>query len=410
MSKRQVDRRTFLSAAGGLMVVKSRSVRGAAANSSVRVGLLGCGGRGMTDAEGMAASGGATITALADIFEDQAAAARQKFNVDQAQVFVGPHAFEQIAASKAIDALIIVTPPYFHPEHLAAAVEGGKHVYCEKPVAVDVPGAKRVIEIGAKANRRLSLDVGFQIRMAPPFVELMRRIHSGALGEIASAEAHYLSAALTRPAWPGASPAAGRLRNWVYDRALSGDIILEQNIHVIDLCNWALQSHPVKAVGTGGRKGRSDTGNAWSHFNVVFTYPGGVHVGFSSTQFGKGGFDVNERFCGPRGSSSSPYNGPVTISGEEAWTWSAADTAPNGQFSATGSFSGNLTQADPEKHKAFIESVASGKFHNQLAAGAESALSAMLGRMAAYTGAEASWDELLSGDERWDAGLDLEKL
>lgn len=406
-----MDRRRFLGAAGGLLLVKPGTVRGSRANSAVRVGLLGCGGRGATDAETMEKQG-ARVTALADMFEDQLDAARKKFKaIASSQVFRGPRAFEQIAASKDVDAVIIATPPYYHPEHLAAVVEAGKHAYCEKPVAVDVAGAKRVMEIGAKAQGKVSLDVGFQIRMAPPFVELVRRIHGGALGEIYTAEIHYFCQALERPEWPEASPAERRLRNWVHDRTLSGDIIVEQNIHVIDVCNWALRARPVKAAGTGGRKGRTDKGDAWSHFNVVFTYPGDVRVSFSSTQAGpKGSFDANERFFGARGASSSPYTGPVTITGEQPWTWKDPAAANGGQFAANGAFRGNLDQADAEKHKAFLESVTSGRFHNQAAEGAESALSAMLGRTAAYTGRETAWDELLASGERWDARLDLDKL
>jgi predicted dehydrogenase len=419
-SGRQIGRRAFLGAAGGLTILKAQLVRGAEANSAVRIGLLGCGGRGTEDAEGLIMSGGARLVALADMFDDQLAAARSHFGVlaekqgyagvDASQIFRGPRAFEQIVACKEVDAVVLTTPPYFHPQHLAAAVEAGKHVYCEKPVSVDVAGARRVVEIGAKAERRLSLDVGFQLRMAPPFVELVRRIHGGALGEIASGEAHYFCGALDKPAWPGVPPAERRLRNWLHDRVLSGDILVEQNIHVIDICNWVLRGHPVKAVGAGGRKGRTDQGNASSHFSVVFTYPQDVHVGFSSTQFGKGSFDANERFFGPRGNSTSPYAGPVAITGEEPWTWGAGPEAEGAKFSITGKFSGNLEQADPEKHKAFIESITSGNFHNQAALGVESALSAMLGRMAAYTGREVTWDEMLRANESWDAGIDLDKL
>lgn len=416
----RINRRRFLGAAGGLAILKPQLVRGTAANSAVRVGLLGCGGRGTADAEGLVTSGGARVVALADVFEDQLAAARKRFDalaqkngyagIDAAQIFSGPRAFEQIVASQEVDAVVITTPPYFHPQHLAAAVQAGKHVYCEKPVAVDVAGAKRVVEIGAGASGRLSLDVGFQIRMAPPFVELVRRIHAGALGEITCAEAHYYCPFLARPEWLDGSPTARRLRNWLHDRVLSGDILVEQNIHVIDICNWVLQGHPVKAVGTGGRKGRADQGDAWSHFSVVFTYPNDVHVSFSSTQFGKGGFDASERFFGPRDSSQSPYSGPVQITGEEAWTWAGSDKPQVGQFSVTGTFSDNLAQADPQKHKAFIESITSGNFHNQAALGAESALSAMLGRMAAYAGREVTWEEMMRANESWDAGIDLGKL
>jgi myo-inositol 2-dehydrogenase/D-chiro-inositol 1-dehydrogenase len=391
---KQIGRRAFLGAAGGLMVVRPELVRGSKVNSAVRIGLLGCGLRGVPVAEGLKTHG-ARIVALADLFEDQLAAARKRLN--PTQLFQGPRAFEEIAASKEIDALVIATPPYLHPEHLAAAVEAGKHVYCEKPVAVDVAGANRVIEIGERAKGRLSLDVGFQLREAPPFVEIVRRIHAGALGEIACAEAHYFAAALDRPPAPEAPPEERRIRNWFLYRDLSGDVILEQNIHVIDICNWVLKGHPVKAVGRCGRQGRSDEGDASSHFSVSFTYPNDVHVTFSSTQFGKGGFDVNERFFGPRGSSTSPYTGPVQIFGEEAWSWGGSERPSNGEFSASGAFTGNLTRADPEKQKAFLTSITSGNFHNQAASGAESALSAMLGRAAAYTGREVAWDDLVSG-------------
>ena len=420
----EMDRRSFLGAAGaatGLLILKPELVRGTAANSSVRVGLLGCGGRGTADATSMVVNGDARVTALADLFQDQLDRARQHFDglaqkrgypaIDSAQIFRGPQAYEQILASKEIDAVVITTPPYFHPQHLAAAVQAGKHVYCEKPVAVDVAGAKRVIEIGRQAEGRLSLDVGFQIRNAPPFVELVKRIHGGALGELVCGEAHYFATFIPRPDWPGASPQERRLRNWIYDRTLSGDIIVEQNIHVIDICNWVLAGHPLKAAGTGGRRGRTDEGNAWSHFAVDFQYPNDVLVSFASTQFGKGAFDVSERFFGPRGNTQSPYSGPLGIWGEEAWTWSGSEKQPaGGQFSATGTFSDNLAQADPEKHKAFVQSITTKQYHNQAATGAESALTAMLGRRAAYTGREATWDELLRSNEHWDSGIDLSKL
>ena len=420
--KQDLNRRAFLSTAGaaaGLMILKPQLVRGSQANSAVRVGLLGCGGRGTADTTSIATNGPARVVALADMFEDRLATAKDHFDsvankqghagVAKSQIFKGPHAYEQILASKEVDAVVIATPPYFHPQHLAAAVEAGKHVYCEKPVGVDVPGAKRAIESGKKAQGRLSVDVGFQIRNAPPFVELVRRIHAGALGEITCGEAHYYCPFIELPEFPGASPTQLRLRHWLHDRVLSGDIIVEQNIHVIDICNWVLQGHPVKAIGTGGRKGRTEQGDAWSHFDVVFYYPNDVHVSFSSTQFGKGGFDANERFFGPRGSSQSPYSGPIQITGEEPWTWGGSEKK-SGDFSVTGSFSDNLAQADSEKHAAFIRSITSGNFHNQAALGAESALSAMLGRTAAYTGREATWDELLRSNEAWDAGIDINNL
>jgi myo-inositol 2-dehydrogenase / D-chiro-inositol 1-dehydrogenase len=423
----RLDRRKFIetaaAASAGVMFLKPELVRGTAANSAVRVGLLGCGGRGTEDASNLVDTGGARVVALADMFQDQLDKARAHFDemqkakgssaLDSANLFLGPKAYEQIAASKEVDAIVIATPPYFHPQHLEAVVAAGKHVYCEKPVAVDVPGALKVIEIGKRAEGKLSLDVGFQLRDCPPIAELVRRIHGGALGKIVCGEAHYLTGYIDRPAWPAASAAEKRLRNWIYDRVLSGDIIVEQNIHVIDICNWILQSHPLKVTATGGRAGRPADGDVYGNYNAVFQYPGGVDVTFSSTQFVKGWWDVTERFFGTKGVSQSPYTGPLGIWGDEAWQYAPPDAKDNSQpqaFSATGKFKSNLDQADPEKKKAFVESIVSGKFHNQAEKGAESALSCMMARNAAYTRREITWEENLKSREVWDPKLDLNKL
>jgi len=189
---------------------------------------------------------------------------------------------------------------------------------------------------------------------------------------------------------------------------------VEQNIHVIDICNWILKAHPLKVSGTGGRQGRpANDGDAFGNYNVVFHYPDGVDVTFSSTQFAKGWWDVTERFFGTKGTSQSPYTGPLGIWGDEPWQSAgspAKDKADNQAFSVTGSFTSNLEFADPEKKKAFVESITSGNFHNQAAKGAESALSCMMARTAAYTGREVSWDELMKSTEVWDSKIDLNKL
>ncbi len=422
----KVDRRKFLgtaAATAGILLLKPELVRGTAANSAVRVGLLGCGGRGTEDATNLIDTGGARVVALADLFQDQLERARDNFNklqqdkgyaaLDTSQLFVGPNAFQQIAASKEVDAIVIATPPFYHPQHLEATVAAGKHVYLEKPVAVDVPGAKKVMEIGKRAGGKLSLDVGFQIRDCPPFVELVKRIHGGALGKIICGESYYFASYLDRPAWPNATPVERRLRNWVYDRALSGDIIVEQNIHVIDICNWVLKSHPVKVSASGGRAGRPTDGDVYGNYNVLFHYPDGVDVTFSSTQFSKGWWEVTERFFGTKGTSQSPYTGPLGIWGEEPWQFEAPPAKDAGQaaFSATGKFTtSNLEFADREKKKAFVESITSGNFHNQADKGAESALSCIMARTAAYTGREVSWEDMLKSHETSDPKIDLSKL
>jgi predicted dehydrogenase len=242
---------------------------------------------------------------------------------------------------------------------------------------------------------------------------MVRRIHAGGLGKIACGEAYYLTGYIDRPAWPKASPAERRLRNWIYDRALSGDIIVEQNIHVIDICNWVLQAHPLKASATGSRLGRpASDGDCYGNYNAVLHYPDGVDVTFSSTQFAKGWWDVSERFFGTKGTSLSPYRGPLGIWGDEPWQWeaSASKDSTNQGFSVTGKFTSNLELADPEKKKAFVASITSGKFHNQAAKGAESALSCMMARLAANAGREVTWDELVKSTETLDPKLDLNKL
>lgn len=420
----KLGRRKFLgqAAAAGVVFIRPQLVRGTQANSAVRLGLLGCGARGTVVATSFVQNTNARVVALADLFADQLAAAQKHFDdlaasmgqarLDPAQLFKGAKAYQGIAASKEVDAVIIATPDYFHPEHLEAAVAAGKHVYCEKPVAVDVRGCKRVMRIGEQAQGRLSLDIGFQIRSAPPFVEMVRRIHAGALGRIASGEAYYFTRALKLPDWPNASPLERRLRQWYWDKVLSGDIIVDQNIHVLDICNWVLKAHPEKAVASGARKVRTDSGDCWDHFAAVFYYPDDVHVSFGSVQFGETYGDVCERFFGSKGVSESHYSGGVRIYAEPAWDAELGEV-PLDQLRharAAGTPFNALKDADAEKEKAFIASIVGGNYHNEAAAGAESALTAILGRTAAYTGREVTWDELLRSDHAYDAGIDLGKL
>lgn len=421
----ELDRRKFLGLAAttaGAVFIKPELVFGTAANSAIRVGLLGCGGRGTENAKTLIETGSARVTALADLFQDQIDTARARLdemqqskgysNLDASQLFLGPKSYEQIAASKEVDAVIIATPPYFHPQHLEAVVAATKHVYLEKPVAVDVPGALKVAELGKRAQGKLSLDVGFQIRDCPPFVELVKRIHGGALGRIVCAEAHYLTGYLDSPPRPNASPMELRIRNWKYNRALSGDIILEQNIHVIDICNWILQTHPLKATANGDRKGRPDgDGDVYGNYHVLFQYPNDVDVTFTSTQFAKGWWDVTERFFGTKGTSQSPYVGPLGIWGDEPWQWSPGSSTSEPQaFSSTGNFSSNLQLADSEKKKAFVESISSGNFHNQADQGVESVISCIMARQSAYKKREFTWEQTMKLKEVSDPKIDLNAL
>jgi predicted dehydrogenase len=385
-------------------------------------------------AESFSQNTAAQVVALADIFPDQLDAGLAHFNtvnagldrasIDPHLVFHGPHAYEQLAGSADVDLIQISTPPFFHVQHLGAAVAAGKHVYCEKPVGIDVAQARQALAIAKIVHPSLSVDVGFQCRSAPPIAAIAPKIQAGALGKMASVSGYYFAPASVEKVVPNASSIPSgdehRLRNWLWDRALSGDILVEQNIHIIDLANWMLGAHPLKATATGGRTILTHAGDCWDNYQVDFTYPGDVRLSFSSTQFGNYGFEAGLRLFGVDGAATVPYAGPVEIVGSEPWAWqNAAPGAENdatgtsssqGKFAANGAFADNLAFADREKERAFIASIVSGPAHNQIAAGVESALSCMLGRMAGYTGRAVTWEDLLAHGETYRLGMSLNQF
>jgi myo-inositol 2-dehydrogenase/D-chiro-inositol 1-dehydrogenase len=418
-----MNRREFLQTgtACGLLLLKPRTAFSYQANSAVRLGLLGCGNRGTTVATSFSNSTTAQVVALADIFPDKLALGRSHFDelnaslsrppIDEKLLFHGPHAFEQLTASKDVDLIQISTPPYFHVQHLEAAVASGKHVYCEKPVGVDVAQTKQALEIAKRVKSTQSVDVGFQCRNAPPIAAIAEKIKAGALGKIASTAGNYYAPASQEKVRPGASPDEYRLRNWLWYRALSGDILVEQNIHIIDLCNWMLGAHPLKATATGGRNILTHSGDCWDNYQVDFTYPGDVHLSFASTQFGNNGFDAGLKLFGAEGTATVPYSGPVQIVGTQAWAWTdSMNTSGPVKFAANGSFSDNLAFADRDKERTFIDSITSGQCHNQIAAGVETALSCMLGRMAGYEKREVTWENLLAHGETYKLGMNLDQF
>jgi predicted dehydrogenase len=422
-----MDRRNFLggsAAVSGLLLLKSKTAFGYEANSAVRLALLGCGSRGTSVATSFAKNTSARIVALADLFPDQLEKGKTHFDqvneslgvpgIDPKLMFRGYKAFEEVASSPDVDAVQISTPPWFHVQHLDAVVSAGKHAYCEKPLGVDVAQTTQALEIGKRAEGRLSLEIGFEVRSAPPIAEVVRRIHEGALGKIACITAHYNAPEAVSHAGADWSPDEFRIRNWLWYQALSGGILVEQNIHVIDICNWILQSHPIKAFATGGRNVITNAGDTWDNYQVIYTYPNNVHLSFSSTQFGNNHwFDVSERVFGSNGIAEAPYSGPVRIIGENAWAWT--DVTPTQSkapavFAANGAFTDNLQFADREKDRSFIDSITSGKFHNQTVQGVESALSCMLGRMAGRLGREVTWEEQLKHGEEYSMNIDMSQF
>src|ERR1019366_5035372 len=234
-----MNRRKFLktgtAAAAGLLLIKSRTAFGYQANSAVRHGLLGCGNRGTSVATSFAQNTSAQVVALADLFADQLAVGRDHFDklnaslgrppIDSKLLFRGPHAFEQLAASKDVDLIQISTPPFFHVQHLEAAVASGKHVYCEKPVGIDIQQANQALEIAKRVKAPQSVDVGFQCRNAPPIAAIAEKIKAGALGKVAAVSGSYNAPASVEKTHPGITPDEYRLRNWLWDCALSGDIL-----------------------------------------------------------------------------------------------------------------------------------------------------------------------------------------
>lgn len=407
-----MDRRNFLKNAGacGLLIVSPQTAFGYAANSAVRYGLLGCGNRGTGVATSFAKNTAARIVALGDIFPDQLATGKQHFDklntslnqpaVDPKLTFHGWDAYQQMAASKDIDAVQISTPPIFHVEHLGGLAAGGKHVYCEKPVGVDVPQTRQALEIARKHSGKLSMAVGFQIRSAPPFVEMVRRLQAGQIGKLATMTGHYDSSPKVYPDRGSMSADEKRLRNWLWDRTISGDILLEQNIHVIDICNWVVGTHPLSAVARRSRKVIT-FGDISDNYEVIFTYPGGVEFTFTSTQFNLKSFGVSETFYGSTGVAQSPYNGPLTIEGTQPWTWTGnpAATPQN-----------NLAEADASKDRNFIGSITGNHYQNQIAAGVETALTCMMGRKSAETGRPVTWDEIQNDTETYALGFDVKQF
>jgi myo-inositol 2-dehydrogenase/D-chiro-inositol 1-dehydrogenase len=398
MESSSAGRRAFVSAAAGLLIAKPETVFGSQANSALEIGIVGCGGRGNWIGKLFREHAGVRIVALADVIRRNLEQTRQAFGVEPARAYRGPKAGQELAAGK-LDAVVIETPVYYHPEHAAAAVNAGRHVFLAKPVAVDVPGCNTILDAGRKARGKLSFFVDFQTRARPVFREAASRIHRGDLGAPALAQIYYHAG---RPApdrsQPGMDAGQARLLNWLLDKTLSGDIIVEQNIHVIDLANWYLQSHPVKAYGTGGRTDWSGTrfnlGDAWDHFAVTYTYRNGVHADFSSNQLTNSYSSLTVRCFGRKGAADTNYGGSVRITGENAWMGAEKDDTFTG---------GAVTNI-----KDFVAGIQSGAFLNNAESAVESTLSCILGRTAAYENREVSWDEMLRKNERYEATLKLD--
>ncbi len=392
-------RRDFVkSATGGLLILNSKTAFGSEANSAVELGLIGCGGRGNWISPFFPEYTGARVVAVADVIKDHLDATRPKFDVDPSRAYYGPDAYKELSHSK-LDGVIIETPPLFHPEEAAEAVKAGKHVYCAKPIAVDVPGCLSFKSTGQlAATKNLSFWVDFQTRAQEVFQEVARRVHAGDIGKPVFAQVFYYAGRPSKDkGTPGMDPGEQRLVNFYMDKVIGGDIIVEQNIHVIDVANWLMDGHPVKATGTGGRadwRGTGyDAGDAWDHFQVTYWYGDGVQADFSSNQLTSSFSDLCIRVFGIKGCADVHYGGLVRITGENAWKGSDKDDT--------------FKQGAINNVKAFVASIRDGKPINNADQSVESNLTAILGRTAAYQQRLVTWDELLQSKDRLHAELKL---
>lgn len=386
-------RRTFLAgsaAAATFAVMRPELVRGTQANSTIAIGLIGCGGRGTWIADLFQKTGKYKVVAGADYFLDRVGPAGDKLGIPSDKRFVTLSAYRRLLDEK-LDAVVIETPPYFHPEQAAAAVEAGKHVFCCKPVAVDVPGCQTIAESGRKATaKKLVFFVDFQTRANPFYLEAVKRVHNGAIGQLISSQSAYLwdAGVHDRPV----STPEERLRFWYNSKALCGDVIVEQDIHTLDVATWITNSDPLTAFGATGRKARKH-GEINDHFGLTYVFPDNVVVNFLSQKSVPSAPDeIRCRFFGTEGVIDTRYGGDVKITGKNPYD--GGNTAP---IYAEGALANINT---------FYDLAAGGNVENTtVAPSVRSNLTCILGRTAAYRQREVSWKALLEENEKLEADL-----
>jgi predicted dehydrogenase len=331
----------------------------------------------------MDAAPGVEVVALADLFPDrvQSSLARlrekhaAKVKVSPDKCFTGFDAYKKVCALPEVDLIVSAAPPGFRPLHLKAAVEAGKHVFMEKPVAVDPVGVRSVIASSELARAKgLAIVAGTQRRHQARYLEVMKRIHGGAIGEVVGGQCYWNQGEL----WvvkqtPQMTDMEWQCRNWLYFSWLSGDHIVEQHVHNIDVMNWAFGATPAKVMGMGGRQVRTgpEYGNIFDHFAVEFEYPNGARVMSMCRQIPGCADRVEEKIVGTKGSAF----GYGEISGPNAWK-----------------FEGDEINPYVQEHADLIAGIRAGKPLNEGKRIAESTLCAIMGRMSAYTGRAISWD------------------
>lgn len=353
----------------------------------IKVGLIGCGGRGTGAAiDAVHAAPNVEIVALGDVFRDHLDQCRGTLSnevpaamkVTQEQCFTGFDAYRGVLAAD-VNYVILATPPGFRPVHFEAAIAAGKHVFMEKPVAVDPPGVRRMIRAAQQARQQgVSVVAGTQRRHQKHYLEAMKRVHGGQIGEIVGAQCYWNMGDLwVKPREPAWSDMEWQLRNWLYFTWLSGDHIVEQHVHNLDVVCWALQGLPTRCAGMGGRQSRTapEFGNVFDHFAVEYEFENGARL-LSMCRQAKGCSErVSERIVGTRGVLRIDSTS-AEITGARPWKYEDPE-APNPYV---------------QEHADLIAAIRTGKPLNEAQRVAESTLVAIMGRMSAYTGRELSWN------------------
>jgi len=376
----------------------------------IKAGLIGCGGRGTGAAVNFLDAGpNLQVVALADVFKDRVDDCRKQLKeqksveVPDDKCFTGFDAYKQLLES-GVDYVIIATPPHFRPMQFQAAVEARKNVFMEKPVAVDPVGARSIMDSAEKAKALgLKVATGTQRRHQRPYIEVYNRVMDGAIGEIVAARAYWNQSQLWfKERAKGWSDMEWMIRDWVNWCWLSGDHIVEQHIHNLDVINWFTNSHPAKAVGMGGRA-RRVTGDQYDFFSVDYEMQNGIHMMSMCRQIDGCVNNVSEFLVGSKGST----NCADTIWGPNGEVvWSFKDQKPAEQ--------GGAEVAEPnspyvQEHIDLVTAIRQNKPINEAANTAVSTLTAIMGRVAAYTGKEVTWDEMMAstmklGPETYELG------
>jgi predicted dehydrogenase len=397
-------RREFLKTSaivGGVLAAPAilpSNVFGAVNTGTLKVGLVGCGGRGTGAAsQALSADKDVVLTAMADVFQDQlqkSLQALQKNHADRVKVtpdtsFVGLDAYQKVIDS-GVDVVLLATPPGFRPAHLKAAIDAGKHVFCEKPMATDVPGVRSVLEsVKAAKSKNLSLVSDFCWRYEGARREFYKRIHDGAIGDIRAIYATYYAGAVKpmpsaneRPA--DATDLEWQLRNWYNFTWLSGDGYVEQACHSVDKIAWALKDqNPIKAVAVGGRQTPNNQGNIFDHMFVVYEFPDEVRAFMGQRQVGNTYTDNSDYLMGSAGFGKVPGWQAPYIKGKETWR-----------------YRGDKTDMYQQEHNELFAGIRSGKPINDGEWMAHSTLMGIMGRTAAYTGQEITWEQAMNSQEK----------